>query len=476
MNTENNKMKFEDFNFSPQLMRAINKLGYSEPTEIQAKTIPAVLEGSDVLGESATGSGKTLAFGVGAIETSKPKQGLQTLILVPTRELAEQVMTSIKDLNSGKSLKLVSIYGGVSINPQMDALRYSEIAIATPGRLKDHIQRGTINLSNIKLLILDEADRMLDMGFADDIEDIVKQCPKQRQTLFFSATFPPQVKTLTKKYLKVPVQVKVQNQVDPKLLKQIYYDVRRGDKLSLLIHLIRKESADKIMIFCNTRINSDLVQQNLKFNKISAEALHGGFTQASRTKVIDKFKEGKSKVLVCTDVAARGIHVDDVTHIYNYDIPKDHNDYVHRIGRTARAGSEGLVINLLCDFDHQNFSRVMSNFDFNIPKVEMPKDMEKIKFNAQKISGGEDRVQSGGRGGPRREGGRGPSRGRSDNRSRGRSQGGRYNRDSRSDSSNEGRSEPRREGSRSPNRSSSRGPSRGSSRSPNRRSDNRPRN
>ena len=381
MNENTQTKTFNDFDLSPNIQKAIKRLGYEEPTEIQAETIPHVIEGRDVVGESATGSGKTLAFGVGAIQTSTPKKGVQALILVPTRELAEQVTKSINELNNGKTLKVISVYGGVSINAQIDALRCSEIVVATPGRLKDHIQRGTIDLSRVKLLVLDEADRMLDMGFIEDIEDIVKQCPKQRQTLFFSATFPPEVRHLVNKYLQNPENVKVRNQVDPKLLKQIYYDVRRGDKLSLLIHLIKKEKSNKLMIFCNTRINSDLVQQNLEKNNIKAAVLHGGLTQAIRTKIIQRFKEEKLKILVCTDVAARGIHVDDITHVYNYDIPKDSNDYVHRIGRTARAGSEGLVLNLLCDFDHQNFSKIMNNYDFNIEKVEMPKDMQKIRFD-----------------------------------------------------------------------------------------------
>lgn len=375
--------RFEDLNLNNKLLSAIKKLGYEEPTHIQAESIPLILEGRDVVGESATGSGKTLAFGCGVIENIIPKKGVQALILLPTRELAEQVSRSIKELDIKKDFKITSVYGGVSINPQIDALRYSEIVIATPGRLKDHMQRGTIDLSKIKLLILDEADRMLDMGFIDDIEDIIKKCPKQRQTLLFSATFPHQVTSLSKKYLTNPQKVKVRNQVDPKLLKQVYYDVRRGEKLSLLIHLIKQETSNKIMIFCNTRMNSDLVQKNLSKNNVRAVVLHGGFTQASRTKVIDDFKKGKEKVLVCTDVAARGLHVDDVTHVYNYDIPKDSNDYVHRIGRTARAGSEGLVINILADMDHENFSRVLRSYDFNIKRIEKP-PMQRIKFEVSK--------------------------------------------------------------------------------------------
>lgn len=385
MNKENNVeisgVKFDDFNLSPMLSKAIKKLGHESPTEIQAKTIPFILEGKDVMGESATGSGKTLAFGCGAIDKAVPKKGVQVLILVPTRELAEQVMASINELNLGRMYKILSVYGGVGISPQMDALRFSEIVIATPGRLKDHIQRGTVDLSKLKLLILDEADRMLDMGFIPDIEDIVKMCPKSRQTLFFSATFSPQIKSLAKKFLTNPVNIKVNNQVDAKLLKQVYYDVRRGEKLSILVHLLKNEKSDGIMIFCNTRMNSDLVQQNLVSNNIKASVLHGGFTQSSRTKVIQNFKDGRAKVLVCTDVAARGIHVDNVSHVYNYDAPKDPNDYVHRIGRTARAGSEGLVVNLISDLDHVNFSRVVSNYDFTIKRILPPEGMERIKFD-----------------------------------------------------------------------------------------------
>ncbi|MCC7574017.1 DEAD/DEAH box helicase [Candidatus Woesearchaeota archaeon] len=396
--SDNLVSNFNGFNLGSKLLGAIQRLGFEVPTEIQAKSIPLILEGKDVVGESATGSGKTLAFGCGAIECCLPKQGVQALILVPTRELAEQVSKSINDLNVNKRFRILQIYGGVSINPQIDFLRSSEIVVATPGRLKDHIQRGTIDLSKLKLLVLDEADRMLDMGFIPDVEDIVKRCPKKRQTLLFSATFPPAVRVLTNKFLSNPVNVKVDNQVDAKLLKQVYYDARRGEKLSLLVHLIKNEESDRIMVFCNTRMNSDLVHQNLVRNNIKASVLHGGFTQASRTKVIDNFKTGKCKVLVCTDVAARGIHVDDVSHVYNYDMAKDPNDYVHRIGRTARAGSEGLVVNLVSDLDHDNFSRVFSNYDFSIDKLSPPEDMVRIKFDISKPRDNNDRVGSNRRG------------------------------------------------------------------------------
>lgn len=379
-NNDDNKFSFKDFNFSKNLASAIDRLGFTVPTEIQEKAIPLIIDGKDVVGESATGSGKTLAFGAGVIEYVKPKGGVQALILVPTRELAEQVTKEIKTLSNGK-LRLIAIYGGVSINPQMDALRSSEIVVATPGRLMDHMERKTIDLSRVSMLVLDEADRMLDMGFVDDIERILRACPKQRQSLFFSATFPSQIQSLIKKYMVNPAKVKVRNQVDPKLLKQEYYDVKRNMKLSLLVHLIKEEKSNNIMVFCNTRQTTDLIVNNLIINKVKAAAIHGGFTQSSRLKVLDNFKVGKIKTLVCTDVAARGIHVDSVSHVYNYDVPKDPNDYIHRIGRTARAGSDGKVINLISEVDHDNFSKIFRNYDFNISKVQLPLNIDKIKIS-----------------------------------------------------------------------------------------------
>jgi len=268
--------------------------------------------------------------------------------------------------------------------------------------------------------------------------------------LFFSATFPPQVSMLVKKYSKNPVKVKVKNQVDPKLLKQVYYDVQKNKKLSLLVHLIKSESAKSIMIFCNTRHITDSIVDNLNANSIRASALHGGFTQSSRTKVIERFKEGKDKVLVCTDVAARGIHVDNISHVYNYDVPKDSNDYVHRIGRTARAGSDGLVINLICDADHDNFSKIFRDFDFEIKKNVTPQvEVVKMIMPSRSQGRGDSRGGSGGRGGSRgdsrgnsgRGGPRSDSRG---DRGRGESRGNSGRDRGARGSSSEGRSGDRR--------------------------------
>jgi len=364
---------FENLGLSNQLTTTIKTIGFTRPTQIQEKSIPHIVTGKDVIGESETGSGKTLAFGCGIIEHVIPKAGLQALILTPTRELAEQVKNALRQFARNKSLNIINVYGGVSINPQIDELRRAEVVIATPGRLLDHLERRTINTSKIKLLVLDEADRMLDMGFIDDVEKIIKACPSKRQTLFFSATISPRIKDLAGRYMIKPVRVFAGKHVDPSKLRQVYYDIPKNMKLSLLVHLLQKEIAGLVMVFCNTRKNTDFVAKNLKANKIKAVAIHGGFSQNKRTRTIQMFDNAKVSVLVCTDVAARGLDIEHVSHIYNYDLPKDPNDYVHRIGRTARAGESGKVINILCDYDYENFSRIQREYSsFSIEKAERP--------------------------------------------------------------------------------------------------------
>ncbi len=371
---------FNSFKFSDELMESIEKLGFDSPTQIQSSSIPYILQGKDVIGESETGSGKTLAFGSGIVEKTIPGKGLQALVITPTRELAEQVRKELKKIAVNKKLNIISVYGGVAINPQIYGLRTAEVVIATPGRFKDHLQRCTVNTSGIKILVLDEADKMLDMGFIDDIEDIIKTCPKDRQTLFFSATIPPRIEELSNRYMRNPVNISTRKQVDPSKLKQFYYSIPKNFKLSLLLHLVKKEDSKLIMVFCNTRSTTDFVAKNLKINGVNAIAIHGGLTQNKRENSMEDFKKGNSFVLVCTDVAARGIHVDNVSHIVNYEIPKNPIDYVHRIGRTARAGEEGKVINLLCDDDYGNFSRILDEYrTFDVKQMEKPY-VEKIKI------------------------------------------------------------------------------------------------
>lgn len=362
---------FENFGLSHQLTTAIKKLDIHKPTQIQEESIPHIMTGKDVIGESATGSGKTLAFGCGIIDNVQPNEGLQSLIITPTRELTEQVKESIKELSHNKPLNVTAIYGGVAIGPQVSKLTTANVVVATPGRLLDHMQRNTINFSKIKILVLDEADRMLDMGFIDDVEKIIRQCPKERQTLFFSATISPEIKRLANRYMMQPISISAKKQVDSEKLKQTYYDIQKNMKFSLLVNLYQKEKSGLVMVFCNTRRTADFVAKNLRANKIKANAIHGGLSQNKRTSTIDSFNSNKIDVLVCTDVAARGLHIDNVSHVYNYEIPKNPTDYVHRIGRTARAGEEGKVINLLCDYDHENFSRVQRDYrSFAIEKAE----------------------------------------------------------------------------------------------------------
>ncbi len=363
---------FEKFNLSPRLLTTIERLGLSKPTQIQEKSIPYILEGKDLIGESATGSGKTLAFGCGIVERVIPNKGLQALVLTPTRELAEQVKESLKDF-SNKYLKTASIYGGVAIGPQIRELARAEIVVATPGRLLDHLQRKTVDISKIKILVLDETDRMLDMGFIEPITQIIRVCPRQRQTLCFSATIPPDIKKLANRYMNNPVIISAIKFVDPKKLKQIYYNISRNMKFGLLVHLLQHEKSELAMIFCNTRRTVDFVAKNLQTNRIRATAIHGGLAQNNRTRIMKSFHDAENAVLVCTDVAARGLHIENVSHIYNYELPKSPKDYVHRIGRTARAGEEGQVINLLCEQDHDNFTRILSEYrSFEIKHTETP--------------------------------------------------------------------------------------------------------
>lgn len=386
---------------SEQLLSKLSSEGITEPTEIQAKAIPVIKEGRDVAGESATGSGKTLAFGIDMLDSFEPGQGIQGLILTPTRELAEQVKTALETYNY-KNLSFLSVYGGVPIEKQLHKMGKADVVIATPGRLLDHMNRGSIRLKDIKTLVLDEADRMLDMGFIDDVEKIIKACPKERQTLLFSATMAGEIKKLANKYMDNPEYIRAEPQVDPDKLSQVYYNVQRRQKLPLLVHLLQEEDSELVMIFCNTRRITDFIADNLKANDINAIAIHGGHAQEKRSKTMQKFHGSHTEVLVCTDVAGRGIHVDNVSHIYNYDIPADPKDYVHRIGRTARAGETGKVINLLSEEDYVSFSRIQRDYsDFDIERTEPPQT-KRIKIVPMQKS---DRGPSGNnRGGPRRGG------------------------------------------------------------------------
>lgn len=366
---------FRNLGIIEPVLKSIKDEGFEKPTEIQEKSIPLILEGKDVIARSATGSGKTLAFGSVIIRETEKRKGIQALVLTPTRELAEQVSEALKTFSKYKPLKVTAVYGGTSIGQQFINLRTAEVVVGTPGRLLDHIGRKTINLKKVKILVLDEADRMLDMGFIDDVKKIIRQCPGERQTLLFSATISREVSSLANKYMNAPVEVSAEPYVDAKKLTQIYYEVSDNLKFSLLVHLLKKEKKGLVMVFCNTRRRVDSVAKNLKSVGINATATHGGLTQSRRSSVMKHFHSQTVHVLVCTDVAARGLDIKGVSHIYNYDIPNDSKEYIHRIGRTARAGKEGRAISILVKRGHDNFRRVMRDNNVKILKEKIPESM-----------------------------------------------------------------------------------------------------
>lgn len=365
-------MVFRKLGITESIIKAIHEEKFEKPTEIQEKSIPLILEGKDVIAGSATGSGKTLIFGSAIIQSSEKGRGIQALVLTPTRELAEQITTELKKFSKYKHLEITAVYGGLSINPQISAIRTAEVIVGTPGRILDHLQRGTINLSRIKILVLDEADRMLDMGFLEDVERIISQCNRKRQTLLFSATISHEISRLARKYMSNPVEISAESYVDPKKLKQVFYDVQDNLKFSLLVHLLKHERSGLVMVFCNTQRNTDFVANNLRHSGIDATAIHGGFSQAKRNNIMKQFHSNEVHVLVCTDVAARGLDIKGVSHIYNYDTPAESKAYIHRIGRTARAGEEGIAISLISSRDYDNFSRVLGDNDIEIQKLEVP--------------------------------------------------------------------------------------------------------
>ena len=400
--------KFKELGLSYEILNVLENAGFKEPSEIQEKTIPLALAGKDIIGGSATGSGKTLVFACPIIENLIPNRNVQALILTPTRELAEQVADSIRKFARNKKLKVLAIYGGTNIESQIRKIPYTDVIVATPGRTLDHLRRRTLNFNQIKFLVLDEVDRMFDMGFYRDVEMILKQCPEKRQTMLFSATISPDIDHLANKYTKNAVRVSVNSYVDHSKLKQIYYDVESHMKFSLLVHLLNKEKNNLVMIFCSTRRNVDIVANNLKKAGINSKAIHGGLSQNKRSRTLDEFHNEEVNVLVCTDVAARGLDIKGVSDIYNYDLPKDAKDYIHRIGRTARAGNEGRAINILSSRDYESFENITKDECLTITSEELPVfETIRLEIEPNKRFGNRDDYRRGGnRDNQRREGNR----------------------------------------------------------------------
>lgn len=345
-------MQFNELNLSQDILRAVEELGFSEMTEIQQESIPLLIQGHDVVGRSNTGTGKTAAFGIPAVEsiTDINKKYVSVLILCPTRELAMQACEEIRKFAKYKrSVKASAVYGGASMERQiMELKRGANIVIGTPGRVMDHIRRRTLKLDNLRTVILDEADEMLNMGFREDIESILADVPEERQTVLFSATMPPEILAITEKYQRDPIQVKIKSaQKTVELIDQYWFMTAMGRKTDALKLLLAAYSPESAMVFCNTKKTVDELSEELIKSGIRAAGLHGDMKQAQRTQVMNSFKAKTTAVLVATDVAARGIDVSGIDAVFNYDLPQDNEYYIHRIGRTGRAGMKGSAYTLI---------------------------------------------------------------------------------------------------------------------------------
>ncbi len=341
---------FKEMDLSPSVLKAVAEMGFEEPSPIQTKTIPAILRGEDLIGQAQTGTGKTAAFGIPMVERLDHRsKRVQGLVLVPTRELAIQVAEEITKIGRHAGVKVVPIYGGQSYDRQIRALEHgAQVAIGTPGRVMDHIRKATLRLDNVKTMVLDEADEMLDMGFIEDVEFILQQVPEERQTLLFSATVPEPIARLARRYLKNPQHIAISpERLTVPLTDQVYYEVREHEKLDALSRILDMEGAERTIIFGRTKKRVDELTEGLQARGYTAEAIHGDLNQIQRNRVMKRFREGGSEMLVATDVAARGLDIENVTHVVNYDLPQDPESYVHRIGRTGRAGRSGTAITLV---------------------------------------------------------------------------------------------------------------------------------
>jgi ATP-dependent RNA helicase DeaD len=364
---------FEDLPLTTEVMKGIDELGFTGLFPIQAQAIIPLLEGKDVIGQAQTGTGKTAAFGIPMVERIDPNnRRVQGLVLAPTRELAIQVAQRISRFSKYTKLKVLPVYGGESINKQIRALqRGVHIVVGTPGRTIDHLRRGTLNLSSTKVVVLDEADRMLDMGFIDDIKFILSKLPKDKQMSLFSATIDKSVMRMCHIYMKNPEKILVsKDEIALEQLNQYYMVVNPRNKLEYLLSMLKSNNVEKSIIFCNTRRGTDWLARKLRSFRYSAEPMHAGFTQAQRDRVTNAFRKGRFDFLIATDVAARGLDIEGITHIINYDVPIEAPVYFHRIGRTARNGGEGTAITLVGYGEIGELSKIKNLTNTHIEELE----------------------------------------------------------------------------------------------------------
>ena len=402
-------MKFTELGLAPEILRAIADQGYETPTPIQAQAIPVVLSGRDLMACAQTGTGKTAGFTLpilhrlAATKAAGPRK-IRALILTPTRELAAQVETSVRTYGAHLPLKSLVMFGGVGMNPQISALKSGiDILVATPGRLLDHAQQRNVDLSAVEVLVLDEADRMLDMGFIHDIKRVIKLVPKQRQNLLFSATFSDEIKALANTFLIDPDYVESERRnTAPELVKQTVYKVDRERKRDLLIELIRDQGWYQVLVFTRTKWGANGLAEKLLKAGIEADVIHGNKSQNARTRALANFKSGKLHVLVATDIAARGIDISELPHVVNYELPNVAEDYVHRIGRTGRAGTEGSAFSLVCVDENKLLHDIERLLKKEIEVVTLPGYEPDPSIRAEPIQ----MRSSGARGGGRSQGSR----------------------------------------------------------------------
>lgn len=394
-----NYVRFEDYGFSKEILKALKGLGYETLTEVQERVIPLALADKDSIVRSQTGSGKTAAFAIPVCEKIEIQQrNPQALVLTPTRELAVQLKQDIANIGRFKTIRCAVAFGRQPMEAQKRELRQRvHVIVGTPGRTFDHIERKNINLEDIKYLIIDEADKMLDMGFIEQVEAIVRMLPANRVTMVFSATMPDEIRKICNQYMINPVTIEVESENPAaEIIQQVYYDVEEADKFSLVKKLIYTERPDSCILFCNTRENVETLFGRMKSAGYLCGTLHGGMEQRDRLNTINGFKRGEFQFLIATDVAARGIHVEDISLVINYDIPQDNESYVHRIGRTGRAGNEGAAVTLVTPDELGYLAELEQYLRYKIPKREIPaiEEVEKGKLIFQKNNKAKPKLKS----------------------------------------------------------------------------------
>ncbi|MFT8316977.1 MAG: DEAD/DEAH box helicase [Sporolactobacillus sp.] len=374
-------MKFSELNVSEEILKATEKMGFTEMTPIQEQAIPVAQTGIDLIGQAQTGTGKTTAFGIPMIENADPSiPEIQGIVITPTRELAIQNAHELNALGSFKRVKTVAIYGGQDIQKQIrDLKRHPSIISATPGRLLDHIKRRTIRLKNIKVVVLDEADEMLNMGFIDDIHEILENTPQERQTLLFSATMPGPIQHLAEKFMKEPKKIQIKAKtLTVSLIEQNYVKVRESEKFDALTRFLDIQLPERAIVFGRTKRRVDELMRALQKRGYEAEGIHGDLTQSKRDLVLRRFKQNEVKLLIATDVAARGLDISNVTHVYNFDLPQDPESYVHRIGRTGRAGKTGLALTFITPSEFPHLRQIERLTKQPMKQVQMPSYQEAL--------------------------------------------------------------------------------------------------